>query len=130
MWKRGRDSDPSLGTIPRGARPSRKGRVEKGLHPGQPEGQESGPPPTWRALSAALPGRRHGPYLLVIPAATPSISPQMATGPQRLGSSAAPTCPPAPPLRLSAGLQAGRDREKRRTEDGKALAAASRRTGR
>lgn len=37
-------------------------------------------------LSAQRPGRGHGPYLLVIPAATPSISAQWVTVPQHLGS--------------------------------------------
>lgn len=123
----GRDSDPGFGTIPRGARPRRKGREEKGLHPGPREGPRSGPPPTWRVLSAALPGRGHGPYLLVIPAATPSISPQMATVPQHLGSGAAPTCPTPSPLPPSAGLLAGGDHQERRARGGKSLAAASRR---
>lgn len=118
MRKHRRESDPGVQIVPRGARPGRKGREEKGLHPGQREGPGSGPPPTWRVLSARRPGRGHGPYLLVIPAATPSISPQMAPVPQHLGSAAAPAVSAS--LAAAAGCRpAGGPRSRKRRGKGR-----------
>lgn len=117
-------------TVPLGPRRRRKGRGEKGRRPGPREGPGSRPPPTWRVLSARRPGRGHGPYLLVIPAATPSISPKWATVPRHLGSRRCSSrmLRPRHCGRVRAGGRAA-SRKKRRTrgrkDDADAAAAAA-----